>query len=253
MALAPSGGSGASQPCSAANTRSAGTIASAGPPLPWPSNTDTVGVSSVTRSARQRAISPARPSCSASTVSAGPAVSMTSTSGSCRPAASAMPRRATRNAAGPTRRAGAGGTTRIEPGPPMTRCCPSTTAGWPPNLASASSVVASSPRPVPDSSTRSDVPCRNRYPTPGRSGRRDASTDSHAGTSGTGAASGNGGGTSGGSATTFSVRSSVERNASSGTTPSMTPWRSQILGGLDVRQGTARRRGARTHAGRGIR
>ena len=30
------------------------------------------------------------------------------------------------------------------------------------------------------------MPCRNRYPTPGRSGRRDASTDSHAGTSGWG-------------------------------------------------------------------
>src|SRR5947209_17361831 len=53
IALAPSGGSGASQPCSAAKTRSAGTIASAGPPLPWPSSTDTVGVSKVTSSARQ--------------------------------------------------------------------------------------------------------------------------------------------------------------------------------------------------------
>ena len=41
----------ASQPCSAASTRSAGTIASAGPPLPWPNRTDTVGVSSVTSSA----------------------------------------------------------------------------------------------------------------------------------------------------------------------------------------------------------
>ena len=101
IALAPSGGSGASQPCSAASTRSAGTIASAGPPLPWPSSTDTVGVSSVTSSARQLAISPARPPCSASADSAGPAVSITSTSGSCSPAASAMPRRASRSAAGP--------------------------------------------------------------------------------------------------------------------------------------------------------
>ena len=39
IALAPSGGSGASQPCWAASTRSAGTSASAAPPLPWPSST----------------------------------------------------------------------------------------------------------------------------------------------------------------------------------------------------------------------
>ena len=66
-------------------------------------STDTVGVSSVTSSARHRAISPASPSSSACWESAGPAVSITSTSGSCNPAASAMPRRASRSARGPTR------------------------------------------------------------------------------------------------------------------------------------------------------
>ena len=127
----PSGGSGASQPCCAASTRSAGTIASAGPPLPCPSSTETVGVSRVTRSARHRAISPASPPCSASADSAGPAVSIT------RPAA-ASARRPAPCRGGPPQCAG-------PTSPPTTRCWPSTTAGWPPNRASASSVVRPHP------------------------------------------------------------------------------------------------------------
>ncbi len=101
MALAPSGGRGASHAWVAARTRSAGRSASAPPPLPWPRRTETVGVSRVTKSARQRAISGAKPRSSASRDSAAPAVSITRTSGSFSSAARCMLRRASRNAAGP--------------------------------------------------------------------------------------------------------------------------------------------------------
>ncbi|CAG6929621.1 hypothetical protein PICSAR10_04043 [Mycobacterium avium subsp. paratuberculosis] len=212
IALAPSGGSGASHPCSAASTRSAGTIASAGPPLPCPSSTDTVGVSRVTSSARHWAIWPASPPCSASADNAGPAVSITSTSGSRSSAARAMPRRASRSDAGPTN-------------PPVRRCWPSTTTGWPANRASANSVVAASPWPVPDNSTGSVAPCRSNSRTPGRSGRREATTESHAATSGIGSGGGGAASGSGASAMTVIARSSVRRSSSSGTTPSITPCR----------------------------
>ena len=51
---------------------------------------------------------------------------------------------------------------------------------------------------------------------PGRSGRREATTESQAGTSGIGSAGGAAGGAPGGSAMTVSARSSVGRSASSG-------------------------------------
>ncbi len=60
---------------------------------------------------------------------------------------------------------------------------------------------------------------------PGRSGRRDSSTESQAGTSATGSAGGACGGLPGASDTTLSARSSVERSSSIGTTPSITPCR----------------------------
>ena len=74
--------------------------------------------------------------------------------------------------------------------------------------------MAPSPKPVPDNSAHSVAPCRSSCATPGRSGRREASTDSHAGTSGNGSSCGAGGGGSGASATTFSARSSVPRRRS---------------------------------------
>jgi hypothetical protein len=99
---APSGDSADSQLFSAAMTRSAGSRARAAPPAPWPMSTASVGDWSVIRSARHRAISAARPRSSASLDSSAPAVSMTVTSGSRSSAASRMPRRAIRSAAGPT-------------------------------------------------------------------------------------------------------------------------------------------------------
>ena len=130
IADAPSGGSGPSQPLAAASTRSAGTRASAPPPVPWPSSTASVGALSITRSCRQRAISPASPPSSASRDSAAPGVSISVTSGSRSSSARCMPRRASRSAG----RARAGRTV-LWP----RRSCPSTTHGAPPKRASASS------------------------------------------------------------------------------------------------------------------
>ena len=168
IADAPSGGSGESQACRAASTRSAGSRARAPPPAPWPSSRHSVGEGRVTRSARQRAISAASPPSSASRVSAAPAVSTTVSSGSPSSAASRIPRRASRRPAGPSGGASA-----------PRRSWPRTTQGAPPIRASARHSPGScSPAPVPLNGV-TDVPATlNRSRTPGRSGRRERRIES---------------------------------------------------------------------------
>ena len=125
----------------------------------------------MTRSCRQRAISPAIPPSSASRDSAAPGVSISVTSGSRSSAARCMPRRASRSAAGPS------GAVRLCP----RRSWPSTTQGAPPKRARASSSPGSfSPAPVPDRPTTSVAAVRSSRRTPGRSSRRDAVTTSQA-------------------------------------------------------------------------
>jgi len=155
---APSGDSADSQLFSAAMTRSAGSRAKAAPPAPWPMSTASVGDWSVIRSARHRAISAARPRSSASLDSSAPAVSMTVTSGSHSSAASRMPRRAIRSAAGPIG----------WPSSSAARSCPTTTAGAAPKRASAKIRPASfSPSPVPCSGVTVCAACRSSARTPG--------------------------------------------------------------------------------------
>ena len=119
IALAPSGGSGESQEFSAASVRSAGSKASAAPPVPWPSRTETEGERSPINSLRESAISPAKPPSSDCTESSAPVVSMMVTSGSLSSWASCIPRRASRKDAGP----------RMAVSGCRGRCWPSTTHG----------------------------------------------------------------------------------------------------------------------------
>ena len=171
-------------------------------------------MSSVTRSARQRAISPASPPSSASSDSAGPAVSMTSTSGSRRPAASAMPRRASRSAAGPTI--------------PPTACA----AGRAPRPVDRRTGPAPAPssRPRPRRcrtaarvrSPRAAAGARRRG---GPAGGRPPPNPTRARRASVRPAARSGGCVGHCPATTFSARSRVRRSPSSGTTPSMTPCR----------------------------
>ena len=181
IADAPSGGSGDSHACCAATTRSAGSSARAPPPLPSPSISESVGASRVTRSPRQRAISPARPPFSALTDSAAPAVSMTVSSGSPSSEASRIPRRASRSASGPS------GCAAVWP----RRSCPRNTHGTSPKRTSAISRPGSdSPCPVPLRGTTSAAAYFSSRRTPGRSGSRERVTASQVSTSGTGSSAG---------------------------------------------------------------
>ena len=171
-------GSGDSHECWAQTTRSAGIRASAPPPVPCPSSTQTVGTGSTTSSARQRAISPAMPPSSASLDRAAPAVSMTLTSGSPSSVASFIlagdlqPRR-------PERGLDPLGATVL----------PEHDARHPLELRHGEEerLRSHSPAPVPNSGTTSLAPSLSSARTPfGRSGSRERVTDSHAGTSASG-------------------------------------------------------------------
>jgi hypothetical protein len=219
IALAPSGGSGESHACSAAITRSAGRSASAAPPLPCPSSSDTDGTDRRDMSARQRAISPASAPSSARGERSAPGVSITATSGRRSSSASRMPRRASRSAVGPSGRSGVW----------CRRSCPIRTHGSPSNAVRASSSPASRwPSPVPLSGMTSSAPRRSRSRTPGRSGRRVSSTDSHVDRVRRGGGPGSGAGGGGCSAawgvSSRSTRRATPARSSGATTPSMTPF-----------------------------
>jgi len=150
------------------------------PPLPWPSRTDTVGVSSVDELGQALSDLPGQPRpCSASGRQARDRrVSITSTSGN-RSSAAQRPCRGgpSRSEGGPRRRL-----------PPTSSLLAEEHHGLTSESGPApSSVVAASPCPVAGQTTPGRWrPWRNSCPTPGRSGRREASTESQAGTSGDG-------------------------------------------------------------------
>ena len=216
ITLAPSGGSGESQACWAHTTRSAGSRASAAPPVPGPSSSASVGTVSASMSWRLRAISPASPCSSASRDRAAPGVSITVTSGRSSSCARRIPRRAARSAPGPM-------------GPSIAcprRSWPSTTQGILPNRASARSRPGSlSPSAVPCRITTSVAAERRRRRTPGRSSRRERPTESHTGASTTSgsASTGTGSPTPGRSHITDSARAVTEASASGGRTASTSP------------------------------
>ena len=168
MADAPSGGSGESQPWAAVNTLSAGSIARAPPPQPWPRMTDTVGTSTSTSSPRVRAIEPAMACSSAVADSSAPGVSIMDTRGIWRECARVMPRRANRRAAGPSSVSACGGW--------WCRSWPMMTTG---RLAMRVSATLTAgeirPSPEPESSiTLSEPSAARRCCSPGRSARRVA-------------------------------------------------------------------------------
>lgn len=171
-------------------------------------------------SARHRAISPASPPSSAAFDSAAPAVSITVTSGSPSSAASRMPRRAIRSPAGPS-----GALERW-----LRRSCPSTTAGAPPNRASASSNPGSfSPAPVPFNGVTSRAASFSNDRTPGRSSRRDRLIASHASTGRRSSSGGSPGRSPDVSAhSTDNARAASSRASSAGTTASTRPCRNRF-------------------------
>ena len=226
MALAPSGGSGESHPCWAATTRSAGSSANAPPPVPSPSSRQSVGADKVTRSARHRAISPARPASSASTDNARPRCrSRSSAAGRARQPAACRD-------APPAAPPGPSGWASVCP----LRSCPRKTHGDPPKLARAISNPGSdSPWPVPSSGITSVAANFRKRRRPGRSGLRERVTDSQVSTSGMSSC----GGSTGSGETSRRGEQHRQRPVedrrdwSGGSTASHESMGEEVLGGLD--------------------